>query len=201
VRRALALVLLVAAVAIPAACSDDDGGNGEGSGSGATSSSQPDGSSTTTRVETEVMELGAPAFEDGALIPPEHTCAGAGTAPELRWNEPPEGTEQVALIVFDPDARGGEGFVHYVGWDIDADARRLDAAGYAAATLGKNDTGGTGWVPACPPPGEEPHRYEFTIYALGEDPGVEPGADKYALQEAIGNRILGQATVTGRFGR
>jgi Raf kinase inhibitor-like YbhB/YbcL family protein len=199
VRRALAPVLLAVAVSIPVACSDDDG-NGDASGTGGTTSSQP-GASTTTRVETQVMELGSPAFEDGALIPPEHTCAGAGTAPELRWSEPPAGTEQIALIVFDPDARGGEGFTHYVGWDIDPGARRLDAAGYAAATLGQNGTGGTGWIPSCPPPGEEPHRYEFTIYALGSDPGVEPGADQLALQEAIGNRILGQATVTGRFGR
>jgi Raf kinase inhibitor-like YbhB/YbcL family protein len=147
------------------------------------------------------MTMTTPAFGDGELIPTEFTCSGAGTAPELRWSEPPVDVEQLALVVNDPDARGGEGFVHYVGWGIDPDARRLTAAGYAAATLGANGAGQQGWVPPCPPPGEEPHRYEFTIYGLGGPPAVEAGADRDDLLGAIGNRVLSQATVTGRFGR
>lgn len=195
-RRVIAPVLLAAVVgAALAGCNDD------GSDAGSTTTTSRAAASTTTRPPLEAMELTSPAFADGELIPVEHTCSGAGTAPELRWSEPPPGTQQVALVVFDPDARGGDGFVHYVGWGIDAGARSLDADGYAQATLGANGTGAQGWLPSCPPPGEEPHRYEFTLYALDGDPGVAPGTDRTAFQSAIADQILGQATLTGRFGR
>jgi Raf kinase inhibitor-like YbhB/YbcL family protein len=196
VNRLLLAVMLGAVVTgALAACSDD----GDSADSTATTRAA---STSTSRAEPVVaMTLTTPAFADGEIIPTEYTCSGAGTAPELRWGKAPAETEQVAVVVNDPDARGGEGFVHYVGWGIDPDAGRLTADGYAAATLGANGTGQPGWVPPCPPPGEEPHRYEFTIYALGSPPDVAPGADRDELLGAIGNQVLGQATVTGRFGR
>jgi Raf kinase inhibitor-like YbhB/YbcL family protein len=189
-----------------AACSDDDSADststtrapgrpaGEGGAEGDAPPAPPD-------EPVAAMTLTTPAFADGALIPTEYTCSGAGTAPELRWSESPPEAEQRAVVVYDPDARGGEGFVHYVGWGIDPDARELTADGYAAATPGTNGAGAQGWVPPCPPPGEEPHRYEFSIYALGAPPDVAAGADRAELLAAIGNRVRGQATVTGRFGR
>jgi Raf kinase inhibitor-like YbhB/YbcL family protein len=205
--RPFAAALLVGVLATAlVACSDD----GDSSSSSTTA---PDPTSTTSADDTPPpstpgstgrvrgIEVGTPAFADGELIPVEYTCAGAGTAPELEWSAPPDGTEQMALIVNDPDARGGAGFVHYVGWGIDPAARRLTAEGYGQATLGANGTGGQGWVPPCPPPGEEPHRYEFTLYALSGAPEASSTTDMFGLQAAMRDLIVTQGTVTGRFGR
>jgi Raf kinase inhibitor-like YbhB/YbcL family protein len=197
----LALVGLLGVVVV--ACSDDDSSSDSGS-SDPTSSTSASGSSPSTSSSTKpakAMDLTTPAFADGETIPVEYTCSGAGTAPELRWSEPPAGTEQIAVVVFDPDARAGEGFVHYVGWGIDPATRELTADGYAQATLGANGTGAPGWIPPCPPPGDESHRYEFRIYALSGEPSVPPGTDLIAFQEAIRDQILSQGTVIGSFSR
>lgn len=197
----LALVGLLASAVV--ACDDDGSSDSSGrSGSSSTSASgTPTPSTPGSTGRPQLMDLTTPAFADGEAIPVEYTCSGAGTAPELRWTEPPEGTEQMAVIVFDPDARGGEGFVHYVGWGIDPAARALTADGYARATLGANGTGGQGWIPPCPPPADESHRYEFRIYALDRAPDVAPGADPILVQQAIADSILNQATVIGSFNR
>ena len=199
----LALVGFLATAVV--ACSDDDGSSDSSKSSTSSSSTPAAGSSSSSTPHStstaKAIGLTTPAFADGETIPVEYTCNGAGTAPELRWTQPPAGTAQMAVIVFDPDARGGEGFVHYVGWGIDPAARKLTAEGYAQATLGVNGTGAPGWIPPCPPPGDESHRYEFRIYALNGDPGVPPGTDMIALQQAITEKIVSQGTVIGSFSR
>jgi Raf kinase inhibitor-like YbhB/YbcL family protein len=146
------------------------------------------------------MELTSPAFGDGTTIPTQYTCSGAGNAPALQWNAPPSGTVQLAVVVFDPDA-SANGFVHYLAWGMDPGLRGLAENGYNQGVLGANGLGRQGWIPPCPPPGDEPHRYEFTAYALDRDPALAPGADITAFRTAAGNHILSQATVTGSFGR
>ena len=45
------------------------------------------------------FHLTSPAFESGEDIPTEFTCDGPDSSPSLIWNDPPPGTEALALIV------------------------------------------------------------------------------------------------------
>jgi phosphatidylethanolamine-binding protein (PEBP) family uncharacterized protein len=81
-------------------------------------------------------------------------------------------------------------------------ARGLRATGLPpGAKEGKSSAGTLGWTPACPPQGDAPHHYEFTLYWLrrrtGLPEGVEPGEVVAALKGDVG----GRGQLVGRFGR
>ncbi|MFP5406637.1 MAG: YbhB/YbcL family Raf kinase inhibitor-like protein, partial [Gammaproteobacteria bacterium] len=113
-------------------------------------------------------------------------CSGENVSPALHWKAAPPGTKSFALMVHDPDApTGGAGWWHWVVYDLPASTHSLpEGAGSAdgsklpsGAVQQKTDFGVPGWGGPCPPAGDKPHRYHFTIYALKvEKLDVPPGA-------------------------
>ena len=124
----------------------------------------------------------------------------------------------------DPDAPTGAGFWHWGLYDIPPTATSLaQGAANAYATLpagayGGNtdffDTGATGgnglYGGPCPPAGDPPHRYNFTLYALSVDhvdaaAGIPKtgtaGLFSFAINKGIGPALLGKATFTATYGR
>ncbi len=57
----------------------------------------------------------SPAFGEREPIPEGFTCAGAEASLPLKWTKPPKGTEQLALVMDDPDAGGGDVHVRALG--------------------------------------------------------------------------------------
>jgi Raf kinase inhibitor-like YbhB/YbcL family protein len=72
----------------------------------------------------------------------------------------------------------------------------------AGATQGNTDVSQPGYIGPCPPPGDKPHRYIFTVYAL-KTPKIEVPAN--ATAALVGFNVhgaqLGKATLTARYGR
>jgi Raf kinase inhibitor-like YbhB/YbcL family protein len=136
-------------------------------------------------------------------------CMGANISPALKWTPGPDGTRGYAVTVFDPDAPG-EGWWHWVVYDIPVGVTELpagagDASGArlpAGARQGRNDFGTRGYGGACPPPGDKPHRYVFTVHALKRGklgaPANEPAA---MLASRIDKNSVGEAGFTARYGR
>jgi len=152
-------------------------------------------------------------------------CTGGNVSPQLQWSNPPVGTVSYSLQVYDPDAPSGSGFWHWAIYDIPVSVAGLaQGAGNHAATLpagsfgGNTDfldtgvTGGNGlYGGPCPPAGDAPHHYIFTLYALSV-PQVEVAAGVpktgtaglfgFALGRAgVGPAVLGKATFTATYGR
>ncbi len=59
----------------------------------------------------------SPVISDGATIPTQFTCSGAGQSPPLSFSGVPPGTKSLALLVEDPDAPAGT-FVHWIVYDV-----------------------------------------------------------------------------------
>jgi Raf kinase inhibitor-like YbhB/YbcL family protein len=156
-------------------------------------------SSDSTVDENAEFTLTSTAFEDGDPIPPQFTCDGQNTSPQLAWSGVPDGTEQLALIVDDPDAPSGN-FVHWVMWGF-APADTPIAAGKVPRTAiqGQHGAGGEGYTGPCPPSGV--HNYVFQLFALSSAPQVPPGADDQQLRDAIADITIGEATLTGTYTR
>ena len=71
------------------------------------------------------------------------------------------------------------------------------------ATLGFTDYGESAYGGMAPPPGDPPHRYQFTVYAL-DVPRLGGGDERttYAkFRFLIRGHVLAQGTLTGLFGR
>jgi Raf kinase inhibitor-like YbhB/YbcL family protein len=149
--------------------------------------------------------LSSPVTGPNVPIPKKYTCDGADVSMPLEWQDPPKGARSFALVADDPDAPGRT-WVHWVIYNLPADARRLPEGVPTTKTLpdgsgqGMNDFGRLGYGGPCPPPGR-PHRYVFTLYALDAVLATAPGASKASLLKAMAGHVLGQAQWTGRYGR
>jgi hypothetical protein len=65
-----------------------------------------------------------------------------------------------------------------------------------------NDYGISGWGGPCPPVGNKPHHYNFTVYALKVDKLTIPdGASTAVVGFMVNQNALAKATLTARFGR
>ena len=146
------------------------------------------------------MDLTSPNFEEGGRIPPEHTCDGDGVLPELLFSGVPSGVVELALTCEDPDAPGGT-FVHWVVWGIDPSSGRIPAGDGPGTRDGRNGFGNSGYGGPCPPPGDGPHRYEFTLYALDQSIDLEPGSTIEQLRSAIDGHVRATATLMGTYER
>ncbi|MBU4262207.1 MAG: YbhB/YbcL family Raf kinase inhibitor-like protein [Proteobacteria bacterium] len=101
-------------------------------------------------------------------------CSGKNISPALKWIDAPADTKSFAVNVYDPDAPTGSGWWHWVMFNIPPDTKELKAdAGNPQRGLAPHgsiqsvtDYGMTGFGGACPPEGDRPHRYIFTVYAL-----------------------------------
>lgn len=188
-RIALAAVGLL----LLAACGGDDGGDQP-------SSAAPSASSTETETESEYV-VTSPAFDEGQPIPDGFTCDGQDQSPPLEWSGVPDGAVELALVMIDVDGPGG-GFLHWTAWGIDPATGELPEASVPAGVVqGTNGANQVGYLGPCPPPGSEPHRYVFTLYALEEPLTLAEGASIDELRAAIGEIAIGETDVVGTYQR
>lgn len=148
------------------------------------------------------IRLESTAFVTGSAIPQTYTCDGDDVSPPLAWTGGPQ-AEDYALTVIDRDAPGGV-FVHWVVFEIPGTTSAFGEGGIpAGASEGANQFGDAGYGGPCPPSGDAPHRYVFTIYALGPraTEGLSAGAQFEVFSDAIGCCILATGSLTGTYSR
>ena len=137
-------------------------------------------------------------------------CTGANTSPSLSWKGAPANAKSFALTIYDPDAPTGSGWWHWVVYNIPASARSL-AAGAGdpkknllpvGAAQGNTDFGAPGYGGPCPPAGDKPHHYIFTLYALDTDKlDIPASATAAYVGFNIHGHMIGRATFTALYGR
>ena len=180
------------------------------------------------QAQTPVFTLSSPDLAGGTFatkfILNGFGCTGQNVSPQLVWSNVPVGTKSLSLQIHDPDAPTGSGFWHWGVYDMPPTTTGLaQGAGNSPATLpagsyGGNtdffDTGATGvngnYGGPCPPAGDAPHRYNFTLYALGVDSvsaagGIPKtgtaGLHSFVMNKGVGAALLGKATFTATYGR
>jgi Raf kinase inhibitor-like YbhB/YbcL family protein len=152
------------------------------------------------------MDLRSTAFDSGETIPGEYTCSGAGISPPLAWSGAPENTATFALIVTDTDAPRGA-YTHWLLYNLPASVHSLPADVPPTQQIpnggwhGRNTAGRIGYSAPCPPRGDPPHHYQFTLYAADTAIRVRPQPDKGAVLDALRGHIVGQARLEGLYGR
>ena len=159
--------------------------------------------------------LSSPDIPSGGSVPPHFEfdgfgCSGRNESPALQWSGAPPETKSFALTVYDPDAPTGSGWWHWFVVDIPNSTATLapnaGAKGSAALPAGarqvRNAYGAFAWGGMCPPPGDKPHRYVFTVHALGVEKLEIPDDATAALAGFMVNaNTLAKATFTSTYGR
>lgn len=182
----LGVIVTATAALIAAACSSDpgdaDGPDAEGD------SPQP-------------LDVTSTAFGENERIPTRFTCEGDDVSPPLAWSGVPEGTVSLAVSMEDPDAPSGT-FRHWAVADIDPAISSLDPAMSASgAVLGVNDFGRVGYGGPCPPRGDDPHRYVFTVHALDREMNLESGFSADEMRQALDGAEIARGQLVGVFSR
>lgn len=162
------------------------------------------------------FKLTSPDIKPNGVIAEEQVfngfgCSGKNVSPALAWSGAPKGTKSFALLVHDPDApTGGAGWWHWLVVNIPAsvtelkkDAGKADGSNLVqGAEQIATDFGSPGWGGPCPPAGDKPHRYNFTLHALKvEKLDLPKGATASLAGFMVNANSVGKASLTGKYGR
>lgn len=151
-------------------------------------------------------------------------CKGSNLSPALEWSNVPVGTKSLSIQLQDIDAPTGSGIWHWAVYNIPPTVSELvQGTGNSLNKLPKLAIGGntdfvdTGvtngngnYAGPCPPVGDKPHRYVFTIYALAVE-NVEaaagipvtgtPALHSFVFNKGLGDKLLGKASFTALYGQ
>ncbi len=136
-------------------------------------------------------------------------CSGDNISPQLSWSKGPVGTKSYAINVYDPDAPTGSGWWHWVVFNIPANVTSIDTGASVntellpeGAVQSRTDFGVPGFGGACPPEGDKPHRYIFTVYALNAE-SLPLSVDSSAAMVGfmINGTMLDKGSFTATYGR
>lgn len=137
-------------------------------------------------------------------------CSGENRSPALKWSGAPRDTRSFAVTVYDPDAPTGSGWWHWFVINIPANVTELpaNAGAVGGANLPKGashvriDYGIAGWGGVCPPEGDPPHRYIFTVHALGTGKlEIPPDATAALAGFMVNANSIAKASFTAKYGR
>jgi hypothetical protein len=155
------------------------------------------------------MEISSAAFQNGEKIPMRYVMPGAGgknISIPLAWMDAPSGTKSYALSMVDPHPVA-RNWVHWLVINIPANVASLEeGASREKMPRGsielKNSFGDIGYGGPQPPKGTGDHPYVFTLCALSvEKLDLGINASLSAFKKALEGKILGSATITGKYGR
>jgi Raf kinase inhibitor-like YbhB/YbcL family protein len=161
---------------------------------------------------TARFSLTSPDLSGKARIPDAHVfngfgCSGTNRSPALAWRNLPTGTKSIAVTMYDPDAPTGSGWWHWVVYNLPASTMALPAGASAGglpagAVQGRTDFGSAGYGGPCPPAGDKPHRYVFTVFALKTEK-LELPADATAALVGfnLNANTIAKAKFTALYGR
>ena len=170
---------------------------------------------TSTVALADNFKLSSPTIKSGATLTREQVfngfgCTGKNQSPALNWTPGPKGTKSYAITVYDPDAPTGSGWWHWLVYNIPANVTELAyGAGDANGRLlppkvrqGRSDYGTHAFGGACPPKGDKPHHYIFTVYSL-KIGKIDVPADASAalIGFMINANTLDKASFTARYSR
>jgi len=166
------------------------------------------GSASAAEME-DTITVSSSAFEHHGMVPLAYSAYGDNTVPSISWSDLPEGTQQLALVMDDPIAPTPQPFVHWVAYNIPADADGLpegltrdaevDVSGLEGMINGVNGLRQTGYFGPRPPKDGKLHAYHFRIYALDSELDLPAGLNKAELLEAIDGHVLATGMLMGHY--
>ena len=142
------------------------------------------------------------------ILPSDYSCDGEDRSPEIGIGGVNTTiTKSLVVLVNDPDAPGGGGFVHWIAWDIELVRmipekipKTAEVTFPVRAVQGTNSFGKIGYNGPCPPHGQT-HRYFFKVYGLDTMLNLAGGSTKDQLIQAMKGHIVQYGETFVTYGR
>jgi Raf kinase inhibitor-like YbhB/YbcL family protein len=142
------------------------------------------------------------------VLPNNYTCDGEDISPEIDVGGVNTAiSKSLAIIVNDPDAGGGGGFVHWIAWNVELVKmipekipNTPEVTFPLTAIQGTNSFGNIGYNGPCPPHGQT-HRYFFKIYGLDSQLSLPAGSTKDQLAKAMEGHVVQYGETYVTYGR
>lgn len=169
--------------------------------------------SASSHAESAPFSITSPSFNDGGMLTrknaaddPMRMCGGQNVSPALAWSDAPAKTRSFAIFLLDPDGLLGQGVSHWVGYGIPVNVTSLAEGeitrGSSHFVGGKGTRDNSLYIGPCPPIGEAPHHYVFTIVATDLEPqALKPGMTRDEVYAAIKGHTLGGTSIIGKYAR
>lgn len=164
--------------------------------------------------KTARLELRSRVFVFNGRLPTRYTADGEGVSPPLDWENVPEDTTSLALIVEDADSPTLHPLVHaiVVGLESGAGAVKAGASMEEGALnsphhqgsgleTGQNSFFQQAWLPPDPPRGHGEHRYVFQLFALGAGAPFSAAPGRREFIDIVLARALGVGCLIGTYER
>jgi len=159
---------------------------------------------------SDTITVSSTAFANHDMVPLTNSAYGDNVSPQLSWSDLPEGTVQLALVMDDPVVPMPQPFVHWVAYNIPADAGEIPGslikepvvtgvAGLEGMINGLNGIRQAGYFGPRPPVDGKLHAYHFRLYALDAALNLPEGLNKETLLEAIDGHIIGTGMLMGHY--
>ncbi len=160
----------------------------------------------TSLILAVAFTLQTPDFPNGGTIPiafanNTNGCTGQNRTPALHWSGVPPNAKELALTVWDPDAPAPGGFVHWLVFNIPTSWHALPVRLKPPAFAATNGFGQNGYGGPCPPPGDPPHHYIFTLDALDANLPLSPKTTYARYLELRRGHVIASEKLIGRYGR
>jgi len=158
------------------------------------------------------FEISSPAVGSDGVIPDKNIangfgCSGGNASLPLEWKDVPADAKSLALTMYDPDAPTGSGFWHWLVVNMPPSTTDLaegasDGGMPEGAVQARGDAGVSGYFGPCPPEGDTPHHYVFTVFAVDTDK-LDIGADTSGAVVGFNLHFhtIDKASVTYTYGR
>jgi Raf kinase inhibitor-like YbhB/YbcL family protein len=151
-------------------------------------------------------------FGAGGALPAStefNRCGGGNVSPQLSWTNAPAGTKSFVVTLFDPDAPTSTGYWHWTVFNIPPTVTSLPAGAGSTATpvpsslSGYTDFGFSHYGGPCPPAGDAPHHYIFSVFALDVPTldGMTPRTTAASLMFSMRGHLLAVGALEGTFSR
>ncbi len=141
------------------------------------------------RAQEKLFAMSSTTFKDGQMMPKKvgnsqaneprnPNCLGDNVSPQLSWVNPPAGTKSFAILMVDPEGRGGYGVIHWVAYGIP-----VTVTGFAEGEVSKDSTKYVGgksrmgvghYSGPCMPPRQTARHYTFVLVATDLEPNALP---------------------------
>lgn len=158
----------------------------------------------------DTIVISSSAFDHHGTVPEHYSAYGDNHSIDLAWSNLPAGTVQLALVMDDPVVPMPQPFVHWVAYNIPADADGLpgnltkeavvtDVEGLDGMINGLNGLRRAGYFGPRPPVDGKLHAYHFRLYALDAALMLPEGLNKVDMLEAIDGHVLATGMLMGHY--